>query len=316
MAELIIVFREVLEATLIVGILYTYLNKIGQNGAIIRVWQGVLVAIAASLLGSLLFHKFAGGFSGRAGKIFEGAVMITAACILGTMIVWMAKNSNVAGDLKDKAAEALKSDKVGYGIFALAFISVFREGIETILFLYAVTTQKGGLSIPLSFFGAGLGIGAGYLIFIQGKKVPIKTFFNVSSAVLIFVAAGMLTYGVHELESAKLIPYYGGKVSVEENQIVATRLNGHSRIFDLDINKKDNDKILNNAHKWASRIWDVNPPKNRDGTYPILHDKGAIGGLLKGLFGYNGDPSGIELAVWVCAIFGMNFMWRKVSVLK
>jgi len=312
MAELIIVFREVLEASLIVGILYTYLNKINQNEAIIRLWQGVLVALAASLFGSLLFQRFAGGFHGQAEKLFEGFVMILAAIILGTMIVWMAKNRNIASELEDKAAEALDDNKLGYGIFALAFISVFREGIETMLFLYGVTMQKGGLSMTLSFLGAGLGIGVGYMIFIQGRKVPLKIFFNVSSFVLIFVAAGMLTYGVHELESAKVIPYYGGQVTIKEDQIVATRVIGDSKIFQLDDNS-DKGKTISNAEKWASRIWDLNPPKYPDGTYPILHDKGAIGGLFKGLFGYNGDPSWIELAVWICSVLGMNLMWKRVS---
>ena len=92
MAELIIVFREVLEATLIVGILYTYLIKVGNHSAIIRLWQGVLVALAASLVGSLLFYELAGGFTGRSAKIFEGIVMILAAGILGSMILWMAKS--------------------------------------------------------------------------------------------------------------------------------------------------------------------------------------------------------------------------------
>ena len=176
MAELIIVFREVLEASLIVGILYTYLNRINQNEAIIRLWQGVMVALAASLLGSLLFQRFAGGFHGQAEKLFEGFVMILAAIILGTMIVWMAKNSNIASELEEKAAEALDGNKLGYGIFALAFISVFREGIETILFLYGVMMKQGGLSVPLSFIGAALGIGIGYLIFVQGKKSHLRHF--------------------------------------------------------------------------------------------------------------------------------------------
>ena len=315
MAELIIVFREVLEATLIVGILYTYLNKIGQDDALIQLWQGVMVALAASLVGSLLFQRFAGGFDGQAAKIFEGIVMILAAGILGSMIIWMAKNSNIAGELEEKAADALKNNNLGYGIFALAFISVFREGIETILFLYGVTMQKGGLSVPLSFVGAGLGIGVGYMIFIQGKKVPLKTFFNVSSFVLIFVAAGMLTYGVHELESAKVIPYYGGTVSVQGGQVVATRVSGDSKIFLLNENL-DRTKTISSAEKWASRVWDVNPPKRSDGTYPVFHDKGAIGGLLKGLFGYNGDPGWVELLVWFSAVFSMNFMWKKVSGAK
>ena len=92
MAELIIVFREVLEGALIVGILYTYLNKTEQQGAIIRLWQGVISAIGASVIGSILFQMFADGFKGQAAKLFEGIVMIAAAAILGTVIVWMAKN--------------------------------------------------------------------------------------------------------------------------------------------------------------------------------------------------------------------------------
>ena len=252
MAELIIVFREVLEGALIVGILYTYLNKTQQQGAIIRLWQGVISAIGASLVGSALFQMFADGFKGQAAKLFEGIVMIAAAAILGTVIVWMARNRNIAEELKEKADRALSDDKVGYGIFALSFISVFREGIETILFLYGVMIKQGGLNIALSLVGAVLGVGVAFLIFVQGKKVPLKTFFNVTSILLIFVAAGMFAYGVHELESAGIIKDYG-------------------------------------------RIWDINPSKLADGSYPLFHDKGYIGGLLKGLFGYNGDPSLIEL---------------------
>ena len=270
MAELIIVFREVLEASLIVGILYTYLNKTEQHGAILRLWQGVISAIGASIVGSILFQMFANGFKGQAAKLFEGIVMIAAAGILGTVIVWMAKNRNIAEELKEKADEALSSDKVGYGIFALSFISVFREGIETILFLYGVMVKQGGLNIVLSLVGAALGIGIASLIFVQGKKVPLKTFFNVTSILLIFVAAGMFTYGIHELESAGIIKDYG-------------------------------------------RIWDINPPKLADGTYPLLHDKGHIGGLFKGLFGYNGDPSIIELIFWLSMVTGLSYTWRKFA---
>ena len=80
----------------------------------------------------------------------------------------------------------------------------------------------------------------------------------------------MLTYGIHELESAGIIPNYG-------------------------------------------RIWDINPPLNIDGSYPILHDKGAIGGLFKGLFGYNGNPSFIELCTWVFSLLGFFYLYNKVK---
>ena len=105
MAELIIVFREVLEGALIVGILYTYLNKTEQYGAIKWLWQGVAAAIVASIFGSILFQIFADGFEGRSAKLFEGIVMILAAAMLGTMIVWMAKNRNIAEDLKAKLSK-------------------------------------------------------------------------------------------------------------------------------------------------------------------------------------------------------------------
>ena len=312
MAELIIVFREVLEGSLIVGILYTYLRKTDQPEAISRLWQGVVAALVASVIGSFIFQIFADGFEGRAGKLFEGIIMIIAAAVLGSMIVWMAKNRNIADDLKDKANEALSGENVGYGIFILAFVSVFREGIETILFLYGIIIKEGGLNITLSFVGAALGIGLSFMIFVQGRKVPLKTFFNVTSILLIFVAAGMFTYGVHELESAKVIPYIGGSVQENSDNVIATRMNGDEKVFTFE-NNNDNKVVMSKAKKWASRVWDLNPPKNNDGTYPIMHDKGAVGGLMKGLFGYNGDPSLIEVIAWILAAGGLGFAWRKTA---
>ena len=256
MAEFIVVFREVLEASLIIGILYTFLNKTNQQDAIKQLWKGVYLALIASVVGSVLFQKLLGGFTGQAEKLFEGIVMIVAAAVLGTMIIWMAKNKNIAAELEEQAELAISSEKMAYGIFGLAFISVFREGIETILFIYGIMIKQGGVSIVGSLLGGLLALSVGYVIFIQGKNVPLKTFFNVSSILLIFVASGMLAYGVHELESAGIIPDYG-------------------------------------------RIWDINPPKNADGSYPLFHDKGNVGSLMKGLFGYNGDPSFIELSAWI-----------------
>ena len=301
MAELIIIFREVLEASLIIGILFTYLKKSGNDGSLKMLWGGVGAAILISIIVSILFQNIAGGFEGDSSKIFEGVVMILASAVLTTMIIWMAQNKNISEDLEAKAKESLSSG-FKYGIFTLAFVAVFREGVEIILFLYAIAL-KDGISILPSIIGAILGLLAGYAIFIQGIKIPLKKFFNVTSVFLIFVASGMLTYGVHELESGGVIPYYGGDVQLEEASITATRMNGDSKVFGISDNKK--------AEKWASRIWDVNPSKNSDGTYPILHDKGAVGGLLKGFFGYNGDPSLIEFATWLLSVIGLNYLYQR-----
>ena len=153
MAEFIIVFREVLEASLIIGILYTFLNKTNQQDAIKQLWKGVYLALIASVVGSVLFQKLLGGFAGQAEKLFEGIVMIVAAAVLGTMIIWMAKNKNIAAELEEQAELAISSEKMAYGIFGLAFISVFREGIETILFIYGIMIKQGGVSIAASLLG-------------------------------------------------------------------------------------------------------------------------------------------------------------------
>ena len=303
MAELIIMFREVLEASLIIGILYTYLKKSNNEDSIKMLWSGVGAAVFISIVASILFQMIAGGFEGNASKIFEGIVMIVASIVLTTMIIWMAQNKNISEDLKNKAKESLSSG-LKYGIFTLAFVAVFREGVEIILFLYAIGI-KDGISVMPSIIGSLLGLFAGYAIFIQGVKIPLKKFFNVTSVFLIFVAAGMLTYGVHELESGGVIPYFGGNTKIEEDKIIATRMNGDSKIFELDKQKK--------AKKWASRIWNINPSKNDDGSYPILHDKGAIGGLLKGFFGYNGDPSLIEFITWLLSMIGLNYLYQKIG---
>ena len=303
MAELIIMFREVLEASLIIGILYTYLKKSNNEDSIKMLWGGVGTAIFLSIVASVLFQMIAGGFEGSASKIFEGIVMIIASVVLTTMIIWMAQNKNISEDLENKAKQSLSSG-LKYGIFTLAFVAVFREGVEIILFLYAIGI-KDGISIFPSVIGTILGLLAGYAIFVQGVRIPLKQFFNVTSVFLIFVAAGMLTYGVHELESGGVIPYMGGDIKVQENSITATRMNGDTKIFSLDKEKK--------AEKWASRIWDINPPKNSDGSYPLFHDKGAIGGLLKGFFGYNGDPSLIEFITWLLSMIGLNYLYQKIG---
>ena len=303
MAELIIMFREVLEASLIIGILYTYLKKSNNEDSIKMLWGGVGTAIFLSIVASVLFQMIAGGFEGSASKIFEGVVMIIASVVLTTMIIWMAQNKNISEDLENKAKQSLSSG-LKYGIFTLAFVAVFREGVEIILFLYAIGI-KDGISIFPSVIGTILGLLSGYAIFVQGVRIPLKQFFNVTSVFLIFVAAGMLTYGVHELESGGVIPYMGGDIKVQENSITATQMNGDTKIFSIDKEKK--------AKKWASRIWDINPPKNSDGSYPLFHDKGAIGGLLKGFFGYNGDPSLIEFITWLLSMIGLNYLYQKIG---
>lgn len=210
MAELLITFRETLEAALIIGILFTFIAKTGKDYLKTSVFGGLTSAIVASIVFAIFFQLVLGGFTGKTEAIFEGVVMIVAAVLLSSMIVWMARNKNVSESLENQASAVIENKKnAARGMFLLAFVSVFREGIETVLFLYGIFIKDSNLSFISSLVGILIAIIIGYSIFIQGKRVPLKTFFNITSVLLIFVAAGLVSYGIHEFEEAGLVPYYG-----------------------------------------------------------------------------------------------------------
>jgi len=202
-SSFIITFRETLEAALIVGIILAYLAKTKKEKYNNAVYIGIVSAIIASIIGAFLFNGLAGGFTGRAEKIFEGAAMLFASFLITFMVLWMLKQKHVVLGLHRKVEkEVQEQHKVG--LFSLVFISVLREGIETVIFLSAATF----VSAENSLIGASLGIIAaiilGYALFVGSKKINIKVFFNVSSIILILFAAGLVAHGIHEFQEAKI----------------------------------------------------------------------------------------------------------------
>jgi high-affinity iron transporter len=134
----IITFREVLEAALIVGIVLSYLIRTRQAQYNNIVYLGVALGIVASIIGAIVFTAIAGGFTGRAEKIFEGITMLVGAFLLTTMILWMMKQKQVAQELEHRVAtEITKRHK--FGLFLLVFVAILREGIETVIFLNAAS---------------------------------------------------------------------------------------------------------------------------------------------------------------------------------
>jgi high-affinity iron transporter len=248
----IIMFRETLEAALIVGIVMSFLVKTGKGEYKRIVFLGASAGVAASILGAVLFNGLAGGLSGRNEELFEGITMIVGAVLLTTMILWMANQKSIAKDLEDKVALKTSGTRKA-GLFFLVFISILREGIESVIFLAAVRFS----SVKSGILGPALGIIAavllGYFFFVTSVRINIKKFFNVTGIILILFAAGLLAHGVHELQEAHVIP-----------QVV-------------------------------EHVWDINPAVRPDGSFPAFHENGYIGSVLKGLFGYNGNPSLIEI---------------------
>ena len=206
LVSMIIGFREALEAALIIGIILAFLIKTKKERYNNVVYIGILSALVASVITAFLFNWLAGGFEDRSEQIFEGITMFLAAGILTYMVVWMRKQKEIAVHLRKRVSEKLDDGK-RFGLFFLAFISVFREGVETVLFVSASSlVGDGNNSLVGLFIGVALAIVLGYFVFVSSKRVPLGKFFKITTFFLILFAAGLLVHGVHEFQEASIIP--------------------------------------------------------------------------------------------------------------
>ena len=210
-ATFIIGLREGIEAALIVSILLAYLKKLGRADGTRLVWIGSLAAVALSAVVGTSIFIAGSSFEGRAEQLFEGIATLSAVAVLTWMIFWMRRQSaNLRAELQDKVDGALLAG--GFALSAIAFFAVLREGIETALFLFAAAagtaTEQGSVSAQL--LGALLGILTavvlGALIYRGGIRLNLRSFFRVTGLALVVIAAGLLAYGLHELQEAGLVP--------------------------------------------------------------------------------------------------------------
>lgn len=207
LASLLLSLREGLEAALIIGIVLGVLLRLKRVDLNKQVWMGAGAAVLASLLVALALNLLGMEFEGRAEEIFEGFAMLLAAGVLTWMIFWM---HHSAGNLKQEI-EAQTRDAVqgkgGRALFALAFLAVFREGVELTLFLLAVQQTTSPLQ---TLSGALLGLAGsvvlGWFLFNSTRRLSLRGFFRVTNVLLIIFAAGMVAYGVHEFNEAGIIP--------------------------------------------------------------------------------------------------------------
>jgi high-affinity iron transporter len=201
-SALVIALREGVEMTLIVGIVLAYLSQIGAARARRQVWAGVGVAVLASLgfLGVLI--ALDKEFEGAIEQMYEGTAMLLAAAFLTWMIFWMLQRSRyLKSELQGGVADALASGGAAWGLFALAFFTVLREGVETALLLFAAPGEGKLLGALIGF---AIAIGIGVLIYAYGRRIDLRTFFRVTGLLLVVFAAGLVTHGVHEFVEAGL----------------------------------------------------------------------------------------------------------------
>ncbi len=201
-SALVIALREGVEMTLIVGIVLAYLGQIGARRARRWVWAGVGAAVAASLGFLWVLNALQAEFAGAVEQLYEGSAMLLAAAFLTWMIFWMLQRSRyLQTELQTGVAEALARGAAAWGLFALAFFTVVREGVETALLLFAAPGEGKLLGAVIGF---ALAIGVGVLIYVYGRRIDLRSFFRVTGVLLIVFAAGLVTHGVHEFVEAGL----------------------------------------------------------------------------------------------------------------
>jgi high-affinity iron transporter len=206
-AATLLAFREGLEAALIIGIVLGVLGRMERKDQNWIVWLGAGLAGLVSLIIGAGLHALGVAFEGRAEEIFEGIAMLLAAAVLTWMIFWMARQGRgIQSELEqDVRRAAIRGG--AWALFALAFVAVFREGIELALFLTAAAfTASTGAILIGGLLGLVLAVIAGWLLFATTRRLDIRAFFRVTSVLLILFAAGLVAHGVHELNEAGWIP--------------------------------------------------------------------------------------------------------------
>lgn len=208
--SLIIITREGFEAILIVSALAAYLARIGHSDKVKFIYQGSIVAMLASFLIAFLFQTLFRTFTSSR-EFLEGATMILASVVLFYVSYWLiskAQASKWQQFIQKKVQESLSKGSL-MALWFTAFLAVFREGAETVLFYQALlsSAEMGGeLNIILGFLvGCGLLVVL-FLLFKYGSlKIPIKTFFTVTSILLYYLAFVFAGKGIVELQTAGVL---------------------------------------------------------------------------------------------------------------
>ena len=194
LAGFLIGFREALEAALIVGVLISLLYRTKRELMAKWVWSGVVLALIASVLTWMIFEIFVGEFSKKNEELFEGLLYLVAAILITTVILHVIGHASKEV-LENKAEKAIEI-REAFGIGLLAFVSVWREGVETVIFIGAGTESSS--AITGLFIGIVLAAAIGYVLFATTKNLDIRFMFNVSTSLLIGFAAYLVMKAIHE----------------------------------------------------------------------------------------------------------------------
>jgi high-affinity iron transporter len=199
--------REGLEAGLIVSILVATLVRADARSRLLQVWTGVLAAIALAMSFGAVLTFTAANLSATAQEAFGGVLSVIAVAFVTAMVFWMRRSARTfSGEIREKVTGALG---MGAGVLMLtSFLAVGREGLETALFLWTTARAAGESAGPLTGAGIGLVLATGLCwgLYRRVLRINLTKFFTATGVVLIIIAAGVLGYGLRDLQEGGVLP--------------------------------------------------------------------------------------------------------------
>jgi high-affinity iron transporter len=208
LGSFLIFFRESLEASMICSIMLAYLYQIGRRDRVKDVWIGIWAAIAVAVIGGIVVFSTLRNYDGSDLQTkIEGITYLIACGVLTYMTFWMKKQGrNLKKELHAKMDSAIQTGSI-LAIAFIAFITVGREGLETVVFMIAIAFNTNPVLLAI---GAFLGIIAGlilsYAIYILGKRINLKYFFDTMGTLLMLFAAGLLSDGIENFQELRWLP--------------------------------------------------------------------------------------------------------------
>jgi FTR1 family protein len=212
--SVVVTLREGVEVALVIGVLLAYLRRTGRGVYSRYVLWGLGVAVLASLGIAVLIHRF--GLDPE-NPVVEGSVMFVAAGLVTSLLVWMWRTGRSVKRRLERRLETLVGDaatttirhRAALGVFAFAFLMVLREGVETVLFLAALSGTVGGSPL-YNALGGGTGLLLATLfgiLLVRGSlHINLRRFFNVTGLVLLILVAKLIAGGLHEFLEVGILP--------------------------------------------------------------------------------------------------------------
>ena len=214
LAALLIVFREILEAGLIIGVTLAATEGIERRSY--WVTGGIVLGLAGASLVAALAAQLSEAVQGAGQDLFNAAILIVAVAMLSWHVLWMSRHGReLSASLKSMGRAVVDGHRTLWAIMAVVAIAILREGSEVVLFLAGISAEGGNGAVQLiggALAGLALGAACSLLLYRGLLKIPAKRLFTVTGGLVVLLAAGMAGQAAAFLAQADVVPSFGGEL--------------------------------------------------------------------------------------------------------